>query len=210
MQEFEEKFKNLFLYKKGERFGITELIESVVGNANDTDLFIIDHVHYFDLDDENENKAMADIAKTVRRLSIDEGKPIILVAHLRKRDRNNSELVADLDEFHGSSNLAKIATRVITFASGEMTEKGKFETFVRVPKNRVNSECKRFIARMIFNPQKGCYEDEYQLGYSNCTRERGFQAIQRTDAPEWARQMAPPTVVSINNRNTKKHWADTD
>lgn len=199
MKEFDDKYRNLFLLYKGDKFGISELIESVVGNANETDLFIIDHVHYFDLDDENENRAMKQIAKTVRQLAIDQGKPIILVAHLRKRDRSNPELVPGLDEFHGSSDLTKIATRVITVSQGSITEKGNYETFFRIPKNRLNGGSKFFVARMVYNPQLGNYEQQYRLGPATLTRESGFQDIPRENAPQWARQMASPEMGCVGD-----------
>lgn len=196
MKEFEEKYQNLFLHHKGERFGIEQLIESVVGAADDSDLFIIDHAHYFDFEDENENRAMKSLAKQVRRLALEQHRPIILVAHLRKRDRGNPELVAGLDEFHGSSDLAKIATRVVTIAQGGITDKGNYETFFRVPKNRLNGGSKFYIARMVFNPQKGNYEDEYRLGSAGLTRDSGFSDIPKENAPQWARSLVAPDMGS--------------
>lgn len=208
MKEFDEKYRNLFLLYKGDKFGVSELIESVVGNADKSDLFIIDHAHYFDFDDDNENRAMKQLAKTVRHLAIDQGRPIILVAHLRKRDRHNPELVPGLDEFHGSSDLGKIATRVITLAQGEITEKGNYETFFRVPKNRLNGGSKFYIARMVFNPQRGNYEQEYRLGPANLTRESGFQDIPSHNVPQWARSMVTPKVVSPYSSIPEGHWTD--
>jgi hypothetical protein len=210
MGDFEREFKNLFLYRKADKFGINELIEAVVGNADKSDLFIIDHAHYFDFEDDNENRAMKSIAKTVRQLAIDEQKPIILVAHLRKRDRGNPELVAGLDEFHGSSDLAKIATRVVTIAQGGITESGNYETFFRVPKNRFNGGSKFFTARMLFNPQKGTYETEYRLGSASLTRESGFQDIPRANAPGWATHLAPTKMGGSDDFHPQRHWSDKD
>jgi hypothetical protein len=211
MKEFEEKYANLFLFYKGDRFGITELIESVVGASDKSDLFIIDHAHYFDLDDDNENLAMKKLAKTVRQLAIDEGRPIILVAHLRKRDRLNKDLVSGLDEFHGSSDLAKIATRVVTISQGEITTNGNYETFFRVPKNRLNGGSKFFVARMIFNPQKGNYENEYRLGKSSLTRDQiidGFQDIPRENAPQWAKHLAAAPMGGFSSPLPSRDWAN--
>ncbi len=210
MKEFDEKCQNLFVYYKTENFGLDQLIEAVVGNADKSDLFIIDHAHYFDFDEDNENRSMKTLAKTVRQLAIDEQRPIILVAHLRKRDRANPDLVAGLDEFHGSSDLTKIATRVVTVSPGQMTDKGNFITFFRVPKNRLNGGSTRFIARMIFNPQKGAYENEYRLGPANLTRESTFQDIPAADAPEWARQMARAKVGCVGDFIPERHWTDKD
>lgn len=185
-QKFAETFKNLFLYYKQDKFGVPELIESVLSCSSETDLIIIDHVHYFDFDDDNENRALKEIAKTVRMLALEESKPIILVAHLRKRDRYNDELVAGLDEFHGSSDLCKIATKVITFTAGRQTTDGNYETFFRLPKNRIDGSVIRFIGRSLYNPKRGGYEPGYKIGWSNQSRKEGFGEIERSILPPWA------------------------
>lgn len=185
---FESAFRDLFLFYKQSRFGISELTEAVLSCSDEADLIIVDHVHYFDLDDDNENRAMREIAKTVRTLALEEQRPIILVAHLRKRDRANEELCAGLDEFHGSSDLYKIATRVITIAPGRPTPDGLYETFFRIPKNRIDGGVTRYLAREFFNPKKGGYETgRYQIGWAEQKRSTGFGEIDRAQYPEWAR-----------------------
>jgi hypothetical protein len=184
---FEEGYKDLFMFYKQDRFNLTDLIENVVTNAAQSDLFIIDHVHYFDLDDDNENRAMREIAKTVRSLALEEKKPIILVAHLRKRDRGNEELVPGMDEFHGSSDLTKIATKVITIAPGGRTQDGCFETFFRIPKNRTNGGVTRFVGRVMFDPKRNSYENTYKIGRSGLTRKEGFEELDFSLQPDWSR-----------------------
>lgn len=188
---FEIGFKNLFLYYKGEKFGIEELIDSVCYCSESTDLIIIDHVHYFDLDDDNENRAIKEIAKTVRTLALEKQKPIILVAHLRKRDRFNKELVPGLEEFHGSSDLYKIATKVITFSPGPSVEDSNsvFQTFFRVAKNRFDGSLTRFLGREFFDIKKGKYEsNKYDLGLSSQNREDEFKIVDGNDYPDWGRE----------------------
>lgn len=189
---FETAFRDLFLFYKHQHFGIRELVDAVLTCSKSTDLILIDHVHYFDFDDENENRAIKEIAKTVRLLALEEQKPIVLVAHLRKRDKANEDLVAGLEEFMGSSDLYKIATKVITMAPGRITdEEGWFETFFRIPKNRLDSSPTRFLAREFFNPKRGTYEvDKYQLGWAEQKRSAGFAEIDRSKYPEWARLRA--------------------
>jgi hypothetical protein len=180
-------FKDLYIYHKSDRFGLPELINAVQYCAGETNLIIIDHVHYFDLDDDNENRALKQIAQQTRRLAIDENTPIVLVAHLRKRDRANDEIAAGLDEFHGSSDLTKVATKVITMAPGRPTADGKFETFFRVAKNRTDSGVSRFLAREIFDPKKGGYEpNSYTIGWANQQRSKGFEGLARDLYPAWA------------------------
>lgn len=194
---FETAYKNLNLYYKQDTFGISELIESVHYCAGETDLIMIDHVHYFDFDDDNENRAMKDIAKAVRSLALEEQRPIVLVAHLRKRDRANDDLVAGLEEFHGSSDLFKIATKVVTIGGGQMTESGCFETFFRIPKNRINGGVTRFCARELFNPKTGSYEkNKYKLGWAEQKRSKPFTELEGNRRPAWATRCLSSGQVS--------------
>lgn len=199
---FEEAFKNLRLYYKGDKFGIDELIETVHYCAHDTDLILIDHVHYFDFDDDNENRAIKEIAKTVRTLALERQKPIILVAHLRKKDRNNDELVPGLEEFHGSSDLYKIATKVVTLSPGQVTAEGCYETFFRIPKNRIDGGVTRYIAREIFSPKRGGYEKgRYELSWAGQKRSEGFELIDRSTYPSWAQGRKHNGLFSDSNPN---------
>ncbi len=189
---FEAGYKNLHLYYKQDKFDISDLIQSVHYCAKKTDLIMIDHVHYFDLDDDNENRAIKEIAKTVRSLALEEKRPIILVAHLRKKDRQNDELVAGLEEFHGSSDLFKIATRVITVSPGKMTDAGLYETFFRAPKNRLDGGVTRFAGRELFNPKTGSYEkNKYQIGWAEQKRSKGFIGLDAELYPDWAAHARP-------------------
>ena len=78
------------------------------------DLIVVDHLHYVDGDDdENEHKSLGDTVKAIRDVSLRIGRPIVLIAHLRKRDARAKQLVATLDDFHGSSNVVKICTQAI-------------------------------------------------------------------------------------------------
>ena len=186
---FEKAYSSLFVHYKGDKFGVHELTKAVLSVSDETDLIIIDHVHYFDFDDDNENRAMKEIAKTVRALAIEEQKPIVLVAHLRKRDRQNDSLCADMEEFHGSSDLFKIATKVITFSTGKITSEGTYETFFRIPKNRLDGGVTRFMAREFFSPKKSGYErGRYQLGWAEQKRSKGFEAVDHSLWPDWARR----------------------
>lgn len=188
-----EKFANLFTFYKSDSFNVQNLVETVLSIANETDLIIIDHAHYFDFENDNENAAIREIAKTARTLALENSKPIILVAHLRKKDRRSAELVAGLDEFHGSSDLFKVATRVITLAPGKPISDGGYETFIRVPKDRLSGESTKYIARLEFNAKKNAYEELYRLGSPFSTAEDGFVELDRDHYPDWTKRPAIPS-----------------
>lgn len=178
---FKNAFKDLFTFYKSEKFGVEELIYNITMVCDETDLIIIDHIHYFDWDDENDNRAIKNIAKTVREIAIEVGKPVILVAHLRKRDRANKELVSGPDEFHGSSDLTKIATKIITLSNAGLTDDGKYATYFRIAKNRIDGSVTRFLARINFDYKLKRYEKKYKLGLSFTEK---FEEI--GEYPDWA------------------------
>lgn len=155
--------ENLFTFYKANKFKVEDLVFNVGAVAHQTDLIIVDHVHVFDWDDDNDNRAIKEIAKTSRDVVLEMGTPMILVAHLRKKDRASKELVPGYDEFHGSSDLTKLATKVITLAPGQLDEDGKSITYFRVCKNRIDGSICRFIARTKFDFKKRCYDEKFKL-----------------------------------------------
>lgn len=207
-EKFNETYKNLYIYNKQDKFGISELISSVLMISKTTDLIIIDHAHYFDFDDDNENRSIKELAKTIRHLAIEEQTPIILIAHLRKKDRGNDDLIPGIEEFHGSSDLYKIASRVITIAPGRPTDDGMYETYFRVAKNRLDGGTTRYSAVEYYNPKTGGYEHErYKLGWSEQSRKNGFVELEWTNYPGWARIKPNSDVRNYNPRVvTKPAW----
>lgn len=203
---FDQAYKDIFLFYKQGDFGSDEFVQNVMSIAHTTDLIIVDHIHYFDFDDDNENRAIKNVVKTARTLGLELEKPIVLVGHLRKKDRNNDDLVAGLEEFHGSSDFYKIATKVITISPGNSTPDGKgFYTYFRVPKNRIDGSSTRFSAQCIFDPKKGAYQDGYQIGYANQSRAQGFKEIATNLRPDWSKSARQLNGVSgDDNANVER------
>jgi hypothetical protein len=193
-------FKNLFTFYKADKFDLRTLNSKILEIENETDLIILDHLHYFDWEDENDNRALKEIVKLVRDLALENGKPVILVAHLRKRDRGNKDLVPGMEEFQGSSDLFKIATKVITLAPGGPTPDKKFITYFRAPKNRLEGSVNRYVGQMVFDPKKGTYEPGYQIGFSNS---ESFNELDALQWPDWAvscRNSIPNNFLFEGNR----------
>lgn len=183
---FAEKYEGGFVQYKADKYDVYDLIETVTYNADKVDLIILDHVHYFDFGDDAENKAIKDIAMTSRTLALENNKPIILVSHIRKGDKKHKELAPDLDEFHGSSELYKVATKVITIAPGKSTNTvGAFETFIRVPKNRFGGGSTHLVGKTYFDPKGDGYEEKYEVGWAD---KEEFIPLTGDAIPRWARQ----------------------
>ena len=176
MVQFEEqaKSKNLFdlnflktFYRKSTRFGLEELELLVDYNKETTDLFIVDHLHYFDHDTSDENIAIRDTLKKIRDLTLEYKVPIILIAHLRKKTKTDKELVPDLEEFHGSSEITKIPTQVITLAKyygdTDRSSAAMFPTLFKIAKDRDTGSNTIYTGLVHFDIANLSYTKEYDV-----------------------------------------------
>lgn len=185
-----KKLSTLFTFYRDQVFGMNELRQHVLDVAESTDLFIIDHLHYIDIDgDEAETRAIGELVKQVRDITQNVGKPAILVAHLRKRDQGvgSKRLVPQLDDFHGSSNITKICTHAVIIERCHVVEPGAWftaPTFISIPKDRRQGPCP-FVAVSNYDRRKKSYESTYTLG----RLEKGgteWNALNQLAAPPWA------------------------
>ena len=171
-------------------FGAEDLEREVYAVRNDADLIVVDHLHYMDLDDdENENRAMKLLVKKLRDLALVVGIPIVVVAHLRKG--TGRPLIPSLEDFHGSSDIVKIATTAILFgparevvSSDSRTTGGA--TFMHVAKCRVDGSRTGEVGLAFFDYEQGRYRDAYAIGRMNgsCTN---WTALTGGSKPHWAK-----------------------
>ena len=209
VEDFQKKYPaDLFTFYKTGDFTVYTMVEEILKIAEDTDLIIIDHVHYFDFDDDNENRAIKIIAKTARDLVLEMGKPIILVSHIRKTNPKFDGFAPGMDDFHGSSDLYKIATRAITLGPGEYDPSGIAQTYIHVVKNRFDSSVTRFIGRVNYNFAKGSYDKGYEIGKCNQKREREFETLEAKDCPRFVRQTVLRGCLLHADNNEKRVHAN--
>jgi replicative DNA helicase len=180
---------------------IEQTILSIQAKA---DLIIIDHLHYFDFEDENENRAMKLLLKRLKFLSESAGKPILLLAHLRKTDKRFQGPIPDIEDFHGSSDITKIATKVVMLAPAYKNEGGQsssriYGTYVAAVKNRYDSSRTRFVGLCGFDTRRNKYESKYTVGKISF-KEKEFEA--ETSPPYWAANANNGNAVS---KNTTSH-----
>lgn len=176
------------MYYRERDFGIKEFTRVFNAINDKCDLLVVDHLHYFDTDDENENRAIASIMKKIRDMNQITKIPVVLVGHLRKRDRKDGVLIPSLEDFHGTSEIGKIASKVITLSSGGVVSEGRFHTYFRIPKCRKAGFVTRYVARGVFNAMLNEYESEFVLGTLSAD-EKQFQAFSDIkQVPSWYRQ----------------------
>lgn len=187
-----ERLGSLWTYYRGANFYAKDLQREILAIHTVTDLIVVDHLHYIDSDDENEQKALGDTVKTLRDVALRIGKPVLLVAHLRKRTGGAKQIIATLDDFHGSSNIVKICTQAITIEHAASIESPKWylaPTFMSVLKDR-RGGAPRVVAMTMFDRRTKGYLDTYTLG--RVTKGGAeWEQINFDDKPSWAKSHRP-------------------
>ena len=187
-RELKRRFKNVSTYYKSHQFGDKELRQTVMAAQDSVDLVVLDHMHYVDIQDDNENRGYRELTKTIRDCALSTGKPVVVVVHLRKKDRTGKLLVPTLDDIHGSSDIAKICTRAVMLAPAHVMKPAKWylsPTFVSVPKDRPGG-LTRYVAVCQFDRRLQRYENSYALGILSPGGEK-WEPVLAPDLPSWAK-----------------------
>jgi replicative DNA helicase len=202
-----KKLSNLFVRYGEENYTIEQYDRDIVEIKDSADLIIIDHLHYFDLDETQANAELKAIMKRIKFLAIQYQTPVVLVAHIRKQDKRFSNLVPEQEDFHGSSDVIKIATKAITIASAhnrknyragpEVNDKPTLEeikmdegfaSYVKIVKNRRNGSVCAPTALLTYLPETNSYGKRYFVGEE--FNEKGtlcFIAHEPSKIPGWAK-----------------------
>ena len=159
------KLMQLQVFEREDTFTIDDFAILMSLIPASTDLIILDHLHHFDTNTSDEVQELKKTVKSIRDLCLLHNKPVVLIAHFRKGDRNSSQLVPDLEEFHGSSEISKEATQVITMSRYDEVDIPAYlcPTLFKVCKLRIDGSVARFVGKHYFNAQNNEYEDLYTV-----------------------------------------------
>lgn len=183
-----QRYANLrTFYPRGD-FGADDLVKAFLSIQDQTDLIILDHVHMVEYDDVNENRGIKMIIKKLRDVALEVGKPVVVVAHLRKSERRSKYIVPDLDDFHGTSDLVKLVTKAIIIAPAHDQDTGVkhlWNTYIHPAKCRPEGSRTKYIGLVPFNVRSGRYESAFELGRAKNGGEE-FDMMKQEDYPAWA------------------------
>jgi RecA/RadA recombinase len=188
--ELRQLVGNLLTFYRIESFTSDDFAQQMEAIKDETDLAILDHLHYVDADDKDENRAMKRTVKQIRDSALRSGKPVLVVAHVRKGDRRNEQLVPGIEDFHGSSDISKIATKAIMLAPAYEVDTGSpflWSTYMQISKCRQESALTRYVAQLTFDTRKDSYMPEYVLGKLT-SGGTAFSDIAMNDWPRWYSQ----------------------
>ena len=185
--------EQLHTYYRSSKFTVKQLVRLMGEIRSQTDLIVVDHLHFIDNDESDENRGMKAIVKSVSDAIQDVKVPIIAIAHLRKKDSHRPRLVPDIDDFHGSSDIVKIATKAIVIAPARdqtPLERHIVQTYMRVAKDRLVGET-GLTGLLTFDLRSHSYHSEYQLGRLNYAGEQ-WEALAESEHPWWATKAVRP------------------
>jgi replicative DNA helicase len=152
------------------------------------DLIIIDHLQYFDLaNPKTEYAEMTEILKTVNNMCQFYKVPVILVSHLRKKDKDRG--LPGQEDFFGTSNIPKISSVSITICpdfEDSDCELDKYPTWFRVVKSRTGVRSS-IAFRTFFDFKRGTYTNNYEL--FKLIEDKPHKPIAIPDRPRWATNM---------------------
>lgn len=188
-QELRLQTYDLTVVYKGEKYSVDDFVADMEALSLETDLFIVDHLHYFDILGTSETEGLKRAAHAVRNAAVFHSKPVILLAHLRKGERLSGAALPGLDDFHGHSDIAKVATMALLM-SPVPTEKippgmTNFPTYFHLAKARSASEATPFVAIHGFDLKKNSYTERYHLERANFTDEP--TPLKNDEIPVWAK-----------------------
>jgi replicative DNA helicase len=198
IEELSKVFKNQFTYYTEEGFN-TESFENQMHLIEErTDLVILDHLHFMDYEDANDNQGLKKTIKEIKRIVNFFKKPVLIAAQLRKGEKYSEELLPGLDDIFGSSEIVKIATRVIALAPGGMAEKNKNirQTYMRVLKNRLDGEKTFYSAICGYDFTRNNYSPTFVLGRLK-KNNTVFEELRAEDYPQWARYKNTRTQAKL-------------
>lgn len=190
LEKYEAKFEkemeglneNLFIYDRKETLGIENLIEKI-GRINHADLIILDHLHYLSLEDSFENSQITKVMRTIKDITELRSIPFVVISHLRKKIKER-DLLPDNDDFHGTSNIPKIASTCITISPWHDFDNEKDQisaTLFRITKSRAGAQ-KKYIGLVSFDRKLNKYSNKYKL----CRIDKGeLKQVEYEDYPSW-------------------------
>lgn len=189
-EDLKKTMQNLNTYYRHKEFNIEEFEMQMAMIGKDTDLVIVDHLHYFDLDTkkENENEVLKKTIKQIKDLTMFYRIPTILVVHIRKQDKRVQGILPDIEDIHGSSDITKIGTKIIATAPAkdQISENNSvWPTYFGILKNRMDGSRCNYIGLCGFDTSRNKYAKKYKLGRIDF-KTGEFQEIEKHDYPRWA------------------------
>lgn len=189
--ELKSAVKNLHtLYRTSGNFNLQALERGLLQVVTETRLIVIDHLHYVDVDDSDENKGYKRVIKLVRDIVLHYNVPIIVIAHLRKTQggARYAPLISTIEDFHGTSDVPKIATTCIMMAPAYdrmAPHKWQWPTYIGAVKSRLDGSRTRFTGLVNYDARTSRYDEAYRIGKMT-DMGKEWEELMGNAKPAWA------------------------
>lgn len=187
LTRLKQSTRNLWTFYRSGSFTTEDLVKAIRSVRGESDLIVLDHLHFIDAGDADEIRAMRHTVKAVSDAIQDARTPVIAIAHLRKTDTKSKSIIPHIAEFHGSSDITKVATKVITLAPVRIRDRAVSyvaDTFVHASKDRLVGE-QNYTAILGFDMRTNGYRRPYELGRT-IKGGTDWEAIPLIEIPWWA------------------------
>ena len=177
---------NCFIAEKDQETPETYDFKRLIGEKHNVDLIIIDHLHYFSLTSSNEYQETSEIVKKIKDITNTYNIPVILISHLRKKDKERG--LPNQEDFHGTSNISKVASLAITIAPcpiGEDHSLGVYPTWFRICKARTG-RMSNLATQCNFNTRTNQYDQHYRV--FTLAMDNPKEELIGDRMPRWAKQ----------------------
>lgn len=186
---------NLKTFYREDSFTSSDFQNQFQAIQDEADLVVLDHFHYVGADNERDDelKSAGKLAKLIHKCAMGAHVPVIVVAHLRKKDRTQESIVPNLEDFSGCKDIGNVATKAVVIAPAfglSSADSHKWGTYVAAAKNRPEMSVCRYVALSMFDIRKNCYDREYKIGRV-VTGDKGkktFKILEGPEIPFWADQ----------------------
>ena len=168
------QYDGINVYNRRAGFTIEKLVQAMIDEAaKGTKLFIIDHLTYIDKMYANESdlEHITTLMRTLRQIQDEKKVAVVGIAHLRKPlTTKEMPVIPSIDEFMGSSNMAKEATVCVLVAPDDEGNKKNVElgnkrvkkTWFCIRKNRYGGISNE-AAKLNYDLTAGTYLPDYEL-----------------------------------------------
>lgn len=187
--EVADETRTLRTLYRGSGFSRRDLVGQL---SREADLIVVDHLHYVDgEDEENENRSQKRLIMALRDRALALGVPVIAIAHLRKKASHRPPLVPMIDDFMGSSDIAKNVTQAIVLAPAwgqKASQPYHWRTYAAVRKDRMDG-AKPWVGLLTYDARTGRYERPYRVGRLTGAGEE-WKPTPAEEMPPWASHFA--------------------
>lgn len=153
-------------------------------------LIVIDHLHYFNMEDDNgpEAQKLTNILRRCKDIADFHHIPVIVVSHLRKKTKDRG--FPDNEDFHGSSNIPKISSTSIIISPSYRKESNAtliYPTYFRITKSRVGIKSD-YVIMNDYDLRQRIYLEQYDIYPINDKGHPSSTPFEKHNMPQWARR----------------------